>query len=63
MTRIIMVTNKGEINLNLFDEDAPMTVASFLFLAKQGYYNSLNAFRVEKERNIGSIVHFCIDAK
>jgi len=38
MTRIIMVTNKGEINLNLFDEDAPMTVASFLFLANQGYY-------------------------
>ncbi len=33
MTQIIMVTNKGEINLNLFDEDAPMTVASFLFLA------------------------------
>ena len=46
MTRIIMVTNKGEINLNLFDEDAPMTVASFLFLAKRGYYNGLNFHRV-----------------
>ena len=46
MTRIIMVTNKGEINLTLFDEDAPMTVASFLFLAKRGYYNGLNFHRV-----------------
>ncbi len=46
MTRITMVTNKGEINLNLFDEDAPMTVASFLFLAKQGYYNGLKFHRV-----------------
>jgi len=46
MTGIIMVTNKGEINLNLFDEDAPMTVASFLFLVKQGYYNGLKFHRV-----------------
>lgn len=46
MTRIAMVTSKGEINLNLFDEDAPMTVASFLFLAKQGYYNGLKFHRV-----------------
>jgi len=41
-----MVTTKGEINLNLFDEEAPMTVASFLFLAKQGYYNGLKFHRV-----------------
>ena len=46
MTRIIMITSKGEINLNLFDEDAPMTVASFLFLAKQGYYDGLKFHRV-----------------
>jgi peptidyl-prolyl cis-trans isomerase B (cyclophilin B) len=46
MTKIVMITNKGEINLNLFDEDAPMTVASFLFLAKQGYYNGLKFHRV-----------------
>lgn len=46
MTRIVMITNKGEINLNLFDEDAPITVASFLFLAKQGYYNDLKFHRV-----------------
>ena len=46
MTKIVMVTSKGEINLNLFDEEAPMTVASFLFLAKQGYYNGLKFHRV-----------------
>jgi peptidyl-prolyl cis-trans isomerase B (cyclophilin B) len=46
MTKIEMKTNKGSINLVLFDEDAPMTVASFLFLIKQGYYNGLTFHRV-----------------
>lgn len=46
MTRIIMITSKGEINLNLFDEDAQITIASFLFLAKHGYYNGLKFHRV-----------------
>lgn len=46
MTKIVMVTNKGEINLNLFDDETPMTVASFLFLTKQGYYNGLTFHRV-----------------
>ena len=46
MTRIVIQTNKGEINLNLFDVDAPMTVASFLFLAKQGFYDGIVFHRV-----------------
>jgi peptidyl-prolyl cis-trans isomerase B (cyclophilin B) len=46
MTKIIMVTNKGEINLNLFDSDAPMTVASFLHLANLGFYSGLIFHRV-----------------
>ncbi len=46
MTRVIIVTNKGEINLNLFDSDAPMTVASFLFLIKQKFYNGIVFHRV-----------------
>ncbi|KKK41912.1 MAG: putative peptidyl-prolyl cis-trans isomerase [Candidatus Lokiarchaeum sp. GC14_75] len=46
MTNIAIVTNKGEINLNLFDNDAPMTVASFLFLAKQGFYDGIVFHRV-----------------
>ncbi|MFX1238034.1 MAG: peptidylprolyl isomerase [Promethearchaeota archaeon] len=46
MTKVEMITSKGSINLNLFDEDAPMTVASFLYLVNQGYYNGLNFHRV-----------------
>jgi len=46
MTKVSIVTNRGEINLNLFDKDAPMTVASFLFLIQKGYYNGLNFHRV-----------------
>ncbi len=49
MTRIIMVTNNGEINLNLFDDDAPMTVASFLHLVNQGFYNGIVFHRVIKD--------------
>ncbi|MHA2036332.1 MAG: peptidylprolyl isomerase [Promethearchaeota archaeon] len=41
-----MVTNKGDIDLELFDDDAPLTVASFLFLAKQGYFNGIIFHRV-----------------
>ncbi|MBD3195128.1 MAG: peptidylprolyl isomerase [Candidatus Lokiarchaeota archaeon] len=46
MTEISIVTEKGPINLNLFDEEAPKTVASFLYLAKQGFYNGLKFHRV-----------------
>lgn len=46
MTLIIIKTSKGDINLNLFDEDAPMTVASFLFLARNGFYNGIVFHRV-----------------
>ena len=41
-----MVTNKGNINLELFEKDAPLTVASFLFLAKQGFFNGIVFHRV-----------------
>ena len=46
MTHITIVTNKGDLNLNLFDDDAPMTVASFLFLIRQGFYNGIIFHRV-----------------
>lgn len=46
MTKIVIDTNKGPINLTLFDEDAPMTVASFLFLVNQGFYNGIIFHRV-----------------
>ena len=43
--RAIMSTTKGDIHLTLFD-DAPMTVASFVFLAKKGFYNGVQFHRV-----------------
>jgi len=46
MTDIEIVTNKGKINLILFDQDAPMTVASFLYLIKEKFYNGLIFHRV-----------------
>jgi peptidyl-prolyl cis-trans isomerase B (cyclophilin B) len=46
MTIIKMITTKGDINLQLFDDDAPLTVSSFLFLTKEGFYNGLKFHRV-----------------
>ncbi len=46
MTRINIITNKGQININLFDDDAPMTVASFLHLIHQNFYNDIVFHRV-----------------
>jgi len=46
MTNIVIVTSKGDINLRLFDEDAPMTVASFLYLIKENFYNGIVFHRV-----------------
>ncbi|MBI45390.1 MAG: peptidylprolyl isomerase [Candidatus Marinimicrobia bacterium] len=39
-------TNKGIINLELFKDKAPLTVANFTNLAKRGYYNNLSFHRV-----------------
>jgi peptidyl-prolyl cis-trans isomerase B (cyclophilin B) len=36
----------GEVVLELFDQDAPNTVANFEKLAKDGFYNGLNFHRV-----------------
>jgi peptidyl-prolyl cis-trans isomerase B (cyclophilin B) len=46
MTRAIMETDKGTINLELFEQDAPNTVANFTKLAKDGFYDDLNFHRV-----------------
>ena len=39
-------TSQWNINLNLFHEHAPMTVANFVNLAIRGFYNDLNFHRV-----------------
>ena len=42
----IIKTNKGEMKINFYDVDAPKTVANFVKLAKDGYYNGLKWHRV-----------------
>jgi len=46
MTIVKMITTKGDINITLFDEDAPRTVSSFLFLVNKGFYNGIKFHRV-----------------
>jgi peptidyl-prolyl cis-trans isomerase B (cyclophilin B) len=42
----IMHTSKGDINLNLFAETAPVTVANFVNLVNRGFYDGLSFHRV-----------------
>jgi len=39
-------TSRGPINLRLFADKAPVTVANFVNLAQRGYYNGLSFHRV-----------------
>ena len=39
-------TNKGTINLELFADKTPLTVANFLNLSKRGYYKGITFHRV-----------------
>ena len=39
-------TSKGTINVDLYPDKTPMTVANFVNLAQRGYYNGLNFHRV-----------------
>ncbi len=48
----VIKTDKGEIRIKLFPEDAPITVLNFANLAKRGYYDGLKFHRV--------IAHFMI---
>ena len=42
----IIQTEKGEMRLRLFDDEAPITVNSFVFLANQGFYDGTTFHRV-----------------
>ncbi len=46
MTRVRLVTDKGAINLELFPKEAPKTVANFVKLATEGFYDGLAFHRV-----------------
>ena len=42
----VIETNQGTIRLDLYPEQAPVTVANFVNLANRGYYNGLSFHRV-----------------
>ncbi|WP_297191989.1 peptidylprolyl isomerase [uncultured Campylobacter sp.] len=44
--KAIIKTEKGNIELELFGEEAPQTVCNFANLAKEGFYKNLNFHRV-----------------
>ncbi len=46
MTRAIIETAKGTINIQFFDADAPKTVKNFVDLAEKGFYDGLTFHRV-----------------
>lgn len=46
MTRVTLETDKGDIHLILFPEDAPGTVANFVKLVQDGFYDGLAFHRV-----------------
>jgi cyclophilin family peptidyl-prolyl cis-trans isomerase len=46
LPRVKLTTNKGEITIELFENQAPQTVANFLTLVKQGFYDGSPFHRV-----------------
>jgi peptidyl-prolyl cis-trans isomerase B (cyclophilin B) len=42
----IIKTNKGEMKVEFYEKDAPNTVANFVKLSKDGFYNGLKWHRV-----------------
>ncbi len=49
MSQMKMTTNKGEIVLEMFDDDAPKTVENFKKLAADGFYDGLIFHRIIKD--------------
>jgi peptidyl-prolyl cis-trans isomerase B (cyclophilin B) len=46
-TAVIVMEKGGEIRIELYPEDAPKHVESFIALSKKGFYNGLTFHRVE----------------
>ncbi|HVT30879.1 MAG TPA: peptidylprolyl isomerase [Lacipirellulaceae bacterium] len=49
LPRVKLTTTKGDITLELFENQAPQTVANFVTLVKQGFYNGSPFHRVLPE--------------
>jgi len=46
MSKAIIKTEKGDMTVQFYDQDAPKAVANFLKLAKSGYYDGVTFHRV-----------------
>ena len=46
MATAIIKTEKGDMKVEFFEKDAPNTVANFIKLAKEGFYNGITFHRV-----------------
>ncbi len=46
LPRVLLKTSKGDITLELFENEAPNTVANFISLVESGFYNELTFHRV-----------------
>jgi cyclophilin family peptidyl-prolyl cis-trans isomerase len=46
LPRVLLKTNKGDIELELFENEAPNTVANFISLVEKGFYDGLTFHRV-----------------
>lgn len=46
LPRVLLKTNKGDITVELFENEAPNTVANFVSLVESGYYDGLTFHRV-----------------
>ena len=44
--RVLLETSKGNVTLELFEDEAPNTVANFISLVEKGYYDGLKFHRV-----------------
>ncbi len=44
--RVVMLTNRGVMELELYPEHAPKTVNNFVFLIREGYYDGVTFHRV-----------------
>ena len=46
LPRVLLRTTQGEIELELFENEAPNTVATFVWLVERGFYDGLTFYRV-----------------
>ena len=46
LPRVVLETTRGDIEIELFENQAPNTVANFIFLVENGFYTNLDFHRV-----------------